>query len=38
LEPREFLLAVMRNEALDLRLRIDAAKALLPGHDLPPRP
>lgn len=30
LDPREFLLGVMRDPAVDLHLRIDAAKALLP--------
>lgn len=30
LDPRDFLLGVMRDPAVDLRLRIDAAKALLP--------
>lgn len=33
LEPREFLLKVMRDEAVELALRIEAAKALLPLVD-----
>lgn len=33
LEPRQFLLDVMNNESLDLALRIEAAKALLPHFD-----
>ena len=33
LEPRQFLLDVMNNESLDLALRIEAAKALLPHSD-----
>lgn len=31
LDPRRFLLAVMNDPAIDLQLRIEAAKALLPG-------
>ena len=33
LESRRFLLEVMNNQSLDLALRIEAAKALLPGCD-----
>ncbi len=33
LEPRQFLLDVMNNESVDLALRIEAAKALLPYFD-----
>ena len=33
LDPRRFLLGVMNNDRLDLALRIEAAKALLPGFD-----
>ncbi len=33
LDPRRFLLEVMNNPSLDLALRIEAAKALLPGCD-----
>lgn len=33
LDPRRFLLDVMNNDSLDLALRIEAAKALLPGSD-----
>lgn len=33
LDPRRFLLDVMNNDGLDLALRIEAAKALLPGFD-----
>ena len=33
LDPRRFLLEVMNNQSLDLALRIEAAKALLPGCD-----
>lgn len=33
LEPRRFLLEVMNDPAIDLRLRIEAAKALLPHFD-----
>ena len=32
-DPRRFLLEVMNNQSLDLALRIEAAKALLPGSD-----
>jgi hypothetical protein len=33
--PREFLLAVMNDPAIDLKLRIEAAKALLPAFNRP---
>jgi hypothetical protein len=33
LEPRQFLLAVMNDPAVELHLRIEAAKALLPGFE-----
>lgn len=33
LDPRRFLLDVMNNDRLDMALRIEAAKALLPGFD-----
>ncbi len=33
LDPRRFLLEVMNDQSLDLALRIEAAKALLPGCD-----
>ncbi len=33
LDPKSFLLAVMNNDAVELRLRIEAAKALLPHVD-----
>lgn len=39
-DPRQFLLAVMNDQAVDLALRIEAAKALLPAADgaASPRP
>lgn len=33
LDPRQFLLAVMNDPGVELRLRIEAAKALLPGSE-----
>jgi hypothetical protein len=38
LAPKRFLLDVMNNEALELALRIEAAKALLPYFNEPRRP
>lgn len=37
-DPRQFLLAVMQDQTIDLALRIEAAKALLPCADGAPRP
>jgi hypothetical protein len=34
LDPKRFLLDVMNNDSLDLALRIEAAKALLPYFDV----
>jgi hypothetical protein len=36
LDPRRFLLGVMNDDRLDLSLRIEAAKALLPSFDAAP--
>jgi hypothetical protein len=38
LDPRRFLLKVMNDEGLAMALRIEAAKALLPGSEGPQRP
>jgi hypothetical protein len=38
LDPKQFLLDVMNNDAVALGLRIEAAKALLPGFDEARRP